>query len=68
MSHGASLGWLRELDLVDLRSVFHYALLGYNVVFDAIVRLEEQETIEMGFLKKLKFWKKRHNVSKKYKY
>jgi hypothetical protein len=33
--------------------------------FGGIVRLDEQKTIEMGSLEKLKFWKKRHNESKK---
>ena len=31
--------------------------------FGGILRLDEQKTFEMGFLKKLKFWKK-HNVTK----
>jgi hypothetical protein len=35
--------------------------------FGGILRLDAQLTLEMGFLKKLKFWRKKHNVSKKYR-
>jgi hypothetical protein len=37
----------------------------HSAVFSGILRLDEQKTIKMDFLNKLKFWKKRINVSKK---
>jgi len=37
-----------------------------TAVFGGIIRLDEQKTIKMGFLKRLKFWK-RHNVNETYR-